>query len=289
MMKLIVQMMRMPMVLFVSSFEAFSRAMREMQRSFDHGVSSMLDPAAPPPGLRAGETAEPSGSSGNGDPSRANVNFPMFSPDPKREETPMPSQWLGSCDSASTNGDDLSGEDVKVVRYRIIFTKPDREHSFEERTEVVAYSTNGASLGGLKVSHFIGDLEKQITLPDPWRHPHTFPRPKVWVDYDYPDPPNFPANRQMAETHPEAIEYNWRIPKEDERYIEFQYEVIRREPKQDPYYDRDRNRDLLKIRGSIDRLTEVLLAREIREEVQAETTTPEEEPPPEPQPRPRRR
>src|SRR5262249_25644588 len=139
------------------------------------------------------------------------------------------------------NGDDLSGDDLKVVRYRVLFTKPDLEVTFKEEQELINYPTNGGSLGGLKVGQFMGELGRhEGNRPPKWK--------KVGDDY----PPGARGDR------------DWSIPLEDQRYIEFQYEVIRREPKQDPYYDRDRNRDLRQIRGSIDRLTDVM-EREARE------------------------
>jgi hypothetical protein len=126
---------------------------------------------------------------------------------------------------------DLSGDDLKVVRYRVLFTKPDLEITFKEEQELINYPTNGGSLGGLKVAHFMGDVEK-----------HKVQRPPKWKESGNDYPPG--AKGDM----------DWKIPHEDERYIEFQYEVIRREPKQDPNYDRDRNREIRRIQKSIDDL-----------------------------------
>jgi hypothetical protein len=132
---------------------------------------------------------------------------------------------------------DLSGDDLKVVRWRIIFTKPDLEASFEERTEIV-YSTNGGSLGGIKVSEFMGKVERK-----------EIERPRKWRDNEYPPASNFPGGDQT----PKDEKY-WSFPDEDLRYIEFQYEVIRREARQDPNFDSSRNKDLRSIRDAIEKL-----------------------------------
>jgi hypothetical protein len=130
----------------------------------------------------------------------------------------MSSPWLGACETTDSALSDLSGDDLKVVRWRIIFTKPELEASFEERTEIVAYSTNGGSLGGIKVAEFMRNVGRK-----------EFERPRTWRDHEYPPPSNFPGGNQT----PKDEKY-WSLPDEDLRHIEFQYEVIRREAKQDP-------------------------------------------------------
>jgi hypothetical protein len=150
----------------------------------------------------------------------------------------MPSPCLGAFGTTDSAFPDLSGDDLKVVRWRIIFTRPDLEASFEERTEIVAYSTNGGSLGGIKVAEFIGKVERK-----------EFERPRKWRDNEYPPTSNFPGGDQT----PKDEKY-WSFPDEDLRYIEFQYEVIRREAKQDPNHGSDRTKDLRDIRAAIEKM-----------------------------------
>src|SRR5215471_7269323 len=53
----------------------------------------------------------------------------------------------------STINQDLSGDDIKNVRYSILFTKRDLEGTLKPATdEVINYSTDGASYGALKLS-----------------------------------------------------------------------------------------------------------------------------------------
>jgi hypothetical protein len=119
---------------------------------------------------------------------------------------------------------DLGGEDLKVVRYRIVFTKPGLEVIFKEEQEIINYATNGGSLGGLKLGQFMGRVARgEVDRPD------------TWMESGNEYPPGATGTR------------GWQIPEEDLRYIEFQYEVIRREPWQGPDGDRDRERVLSHI------------------------------------------
>jgi hypothetical protein len=238
MIRLLFQMLRMPVVLVVTSFEAISKAFQELQQSFDQGVGAMLFGGAASAGSRSGSTSDPSVALTNEDSSSAHAIVQESSQPHNRKETAMPSQWLGSCDSTDPAIADLSGNDIKTVRWRIIFTKPDLVHSFEDRTDVVDYSTNGTSLAGIHVSEFNADVAAR-----------RYERPRKWRENNYPTGIDFPGGLQ---TPPD--DWNWRFPVEDRRYIEFQYEVLRREPKQDPYYDRDRNRDLRQINQSVQQL-----------------------------------
>ena len=54
--------------------------------------------------------------------------------------------------------DDLGGDDLKIVRYSIIFDKPDEETTLqEEQQDLLDYATDGGSYGGLKIAQFFGD------------------------------------------------------------------------------------------------------------------------------------
>ena len=123
---------------------------------------------------------------------------------------------------------DLSGEDLKVVRYRIIFTKRDYEATLERADEeVVDYPTDGGSLGGLKVAHFMGRVKDgKVKLPAEWKG----------KNYPVKNPPRT----------------GWTIPPEDERYITFLYEVIRRVEREEAAYEKDEVKVLRQIRDAIE-------------------------------------
>ncbi len=124
---------------------------------------------------------------------------------------------------------DLSGDDLKYVSYAIIFTKRDFETTLEKNEqEVVNYSTNGGSFGGLKIAKFFKKLNdpKQGVL-----------RPKLWADAKYP---------------PELTdEKHWELPEEDEKYVTFIYRVEKRFPRQEADYDKRQVETLEKISNKI--------------------------------------
>jgi hypothetical protein len=123
---------------------------------------------------------------------------------------------------------DLSGDDLKVVRYSIIFTKRDFETTLQaERIEIVAYPTSGASFGGIMIAQFLGDLSRDGI---PW--------PRAWTE-------------RPSDNYPEVGRTIVGIPDEDQKYIDFIYEVISRKPKPDPLNDKERTDALRRIRDAL--------------------------------------
>ena len=120
---------------------------------------------------------------------------------------------------------DLSSDDLKVVRYRIIFKKRDYETELETNEALINYSTDGGSYGALKIAEFFDKvLAGQVPLPAKWKHLR------------------YPRN---------ATDVKWRIPNEDLKYVGFSYEVIRREERQEKDYDRQQVRVLRDIERTL--------------------------------------
>jgi hypothetical protein len=125
---------------------------------------------------------------------------------------------------------DLSGDNLKYVSYSILFTKRDLEATLEEQTQdLVNYSTNGGSYGGLKIAKFM----KKVFDGE-------IPRPAIWRENDYPDD-------AVDETH-------WKIPEEDEKYITFIYHVDRRLDRQASDYEKQKVEELRRIKESINKV-----------------------------------
>lgn len=209
---LLSQMMRLPLTTFVYSLEMFVRTMQEMQRSLGQSVDAVSN------GLAG--TLDGISSSG----SRALTNTSGEA----SEEGVRISQQTMNEEESNMGDQDLSGDDLKIVRYRIIFTKRDFEATLEKgEEEVVDYPTNGASFGGLKVAHFMSRLVRgKVSLPREWKG----------KNYPRKNPP----------------EFGWRIPVKDERYIMFLYEVIRRIEREEAEYSKDKVQVLREIRDIID-------------------------------------
>ncbi len=209
-MTLMGQMLRLPFTGFVYSFEIFIRTMREMQRLADQSFEGL-----------AGDIVQSSNdTSGHGNVSGAGGTGTDLNNQTTREE-----------ESGMWDDQDLSGDDLKYVSYSILFTKRDLEATLEEqKQDLVSYSTNGGSYGGLKIAKFMGRLMD--------KEGKGVPRPEIWKENNYP-------NNNAEDTH-------WKFPDDDEKYITFIYKVDRRLSRQDADYDKQKLDALRGIKSSID-------------------------------------
>jgi hypothetical protein len=125
--------------------------------------------------------------------------------------------------TASSNDQDLGGDELKYVIWSIAFTKPGFECVLEpQHEEIVNYSADGASFAAVKIARF---LEKA-------RHGHA-DRPETWGE-SYPPAAGKTTGRKTAgEPQDTSGDKGWRIPAEDQKYITFLYRVDRRLPKQE--------------------------------------------------------
>jgi hypothetical protein len=209
-------MMRLPLATFVYSLEMLVRTMQGIQRSFDQSVGAVSD------GLAG--TLDSAARGGGGGANAASMNT---GGDVSTSSAGTTRQTMNEEDN-DVGDQDLGGDDLKIVRYRIIFTKRDFEATLEKgEEEVVDYPTNGASFGGLKVAHFLAKLARGKV-----------PLPREWKGKSYP--------------RKNAPETGWRIPPKDERYIMFLYEVVRRVEREEAEYAKDKVQVLREIRDIID-------------------------------------
>src|SRR5205823_1070612 len=154
MMKFFTQVLRLPLTVFVSTMEAFAGVMRDIQQTTDQTIDAMTGGAARVLGK------ESSDKNGSAD-SRTTGGIISDHADQTtlKEESKMSDQ-------------DLSGPDLKYVSYSILFTKPDLEATLEHQEEdIINYSTDGASLGALKIAEFFGKVRDK-----------KYPRPKLWKE-----------------------------------------------------------------------------------------------------------
>ncbi len=121
---------------------------------------------------------------------------------------------------------DLGGDDLKYVRYSILFTKADYEASLlDGARDLVDYPADAASWSATKIARFMGDAARGKV-----------PRPQAWVDRNYP---------------PGAGSGGWEIPVKDDRYVRFVFEVEQRLPKSDPDYEKQRVEAIREISAKI--------------------------------------
>jgi hypothetical protein len=205
------QMLKLPVAVVAAGFEIMARVMRDMQQTFDRNVDVVADGMAQSlidQALNTGTQSQDAGDAG-----KVVAGNGIDQSDPKTQKAG------GNMGDWDGQDQDLSGEDLKVVRYRIIFTKRDYEDDLDEGEETINYPTNGGSYGGLKVAEFMKKVAAQkISRPDSWR------------ENCYP--PNATS------------ETDWSFPKDDLRYITFLYEVIRRVEREEKEYDKEQVRIL---------------------------------------------
>lgn len=154
MVRLLGQMMMLPLTVFVYGMELFVRTMQGMQRATDKGVDVMAGAAA----------RTPDGPSTLGDLASNTTGSVTDGTLRGGAET--------ICEEEKKMDQDLSGEDtLKLVRYKILFVKRDYEVAFKEKEELVSYSTTGADWAALRIAHFMGHL-KETKRPEKWRECH---------------------------------------------------------------------------------------------------------------------
>jgi hypothetical protein len=235
MLRLMTEMMKLPVTLFVSGMEVLVRAMRECQQLanqvLDATVENFDSDAAPSPG--GGEDASPPPYDGTQCVGETEATGP-HDPQDKESDAMVDDKALGS-------------EDLKTVRYRIIFTKRNHETTLKEAEATVNYATDPMSLSGRYISDFwaaaaLGQERgalKRLYAADY----HEALRPGVAP----------PQKITKAEVEDEATypKLPWTIPDDDKRYIAFRVELLDQLPRQKAEYDREKVDVLREIRDAI--------------------------------------
>jgi hypothetical protein len=144
------------------------------------------------------------------------------------------------------NDQALGTEDMKIVRYRIIFTKRDFGTTLLEREVMVNYATDPMSLGGRYMSDFWAGaaLGEERDARDRL----------IKADYDDVRDAGDPEQNIASETLRRKPPEKWTIREEDKKYIAFGAELLDQLPRQKPEYDRDQVEVLRDIRDAIKEL-----------------------------------
>jgi hypothetical protein len=240
MLRLMAEMMKLPVVLFVSGMEVFVRAMREYQQMAGLALDRTVDKIGSDEtraGGREGEAIPPSvkGRWGGGVTSETNVRGPQ-----KKESDAM-------IDDRA-----LNSEDLKTVRYRIIFTKRNHETTLKEDEATVNYVTDQGSLGGRYIADFwagaaTGGEQKAL------RRLHT----AGYREFIYAEGaqkglriPEGEIKEALKEEKPVPVK--WTILDDDKKYITFKADLLDQLPRQKGEYDREKAEELRKIREILD-------------------------------------
>jgi hypothetical protein len=123
---------------------------------------------------------------------------------------------------------DLGGNDLKLVRYKILFVKRDYEVAFPEREELVADDLSGTDFTAWKIAEFIQRLDDE-------------PVPRQWRDKNYPR--NYDGVSDPRVAH---------IDEGDKKYLRVYYEVLTRYSREEFHHDEREVEVLEEIRDAIE-------------------------------------
>jgi len=137
--------LRVPVSIFATTMEAVTKAVREMQTVFNASLATLVN---------ASQQEAPVGTSALA------VNGP---------------QEISLKENPHMSDEDLGGDDLKLVRWAISFTKRDVEIALDSGIDLVDYSTDKGSFAGSRKDEFLQKL----------RTTH-IQRPAKWKREDYP-------------------------------------------------------------------------------------------------------
>jgi hypothetical protein len=131
---------------------------------------------------------------------------------------------------------DLNDDQLKLVRYKILFVKRDFEHAFPEQEELVSDNMDGSAFTAWKVAQFIQSLRDEsgshVHVPKKW---HGYPDDKDGSGrYLYRD-----GNRLTG------------LPEDDKKYLRVFFEVLERYPREKLKYEEDQLHVLREIKDAI--------------------------------------
>jgi hypothetical protein len=126
------------------------------------------------------------------------------------EETKMPDQ-------------NLSGEDLKLVRYKVLFVKRDYEYAFREQEELVYDDLRGEDFTSWKIAEFIQGLHKNDDDNENPNPDHVVP--SKWMKKNYPGDDCVQKRSGTA--------YLTALPEADKKHLRLFYEVLQRYPREE--------------------------------------------------------
>jgi hypothetical protein len=246
MIDLLGQMFRLPLLLMVSGTDAFATMLRQVQVSVDRGIESIS------PTHRGGREI-PDGARrpmGESQPrercSVADPITPFFAVIPAKFGTADPGVGA-SQESDSTppqcerpmRDTDLSGKDeLKLVRYKVLFIKRDLEYAFPEKEELVHDDLDGQAFTSWKIAEFIQDLQSD----EPDRRHRV---PSKWNNKNYPTSSATEPNKYRKNG------YLLGLPEEDKKFLRLFYEVLDRYAREPFEHQEEQIKVLKEIRDQI--------------------------------------
>lgn len=238
MMQLLGQMFLLPFTVFVYGMEMFVNTIKGFQRAADQGMDVMAGGGAPPGDFsitenRPVDQTERISNPGPPPGGQRDVNIPTT--------TSTSDNKVGDAGDKETiqmMDRNLSDDQLKLIRFKILFVKRDYEAAFREQEALVPDNMTGEAFTAWKVAEFVQELGKGATeVPAEWSRDDQG-KPK------YPKEPGALAQKNNRW-------YLMSFPEKDKKYLRVYYEVLDR-------YVREEEDDevvvLKEIRDAIDRI-----------------------------------
>jgi hypothetical protein len=205
------QFMKLPLEAFVYSMEMFVKTMQGVQKiaylSIDMVANGIVQTLVDAPGAESEAITHVTDST-IGDSAETAQQMPQ------KEERKMPDR-------------DFREDELKLVRYKILFVKRNYEHVFYEKEELVHDNITETDYAGWKIADFIQKLNEQ-PIPGPWLQKN-YPRPAKKGD----------MINSLAE--------------EDKKYVRVYYEILDRYPRERFKYEEEQIKILEDIADKLGR------------------------------------
>lgn len=233
-MQLFGQMLLLPFTVFVYGMELLMKTVRGMQQTMDQGIEVLVGESATP------ALPTPSGAGDSDEVVSGDARQPISAEggwsDLKVETTSSTGGDAGAAAEAihkeiqTMRDKDLSDDQLKLVRYKILFVKRDYEVAFKEREELVHDNITGEAFTAWKIAEFIQRLASE-------------PIPDKWKKKNYPERHDGHSVPSDGKIH--------RLDEDDKKFLRVYYEVLERYVREE---DDTEVKVLKDIRKAIDKL-----------------------------------
>jgi hypothetical protein len=223
------QMMTMPFSAFVYGMQLFVQVLQGVQGMTGRGAGEMTC------GGRACGGA-------SGDVAAA-VGVPQIT---RKEDRKMSDQSWGGGGQNTGGGQSWSVRDecmnlepcdqLRLVRYKVLFLKRDLEVAFPEEEELVAEEMNEAGFIAWKIAEFIQKMGREEVR-----------QPGKWAEKKYPSP----SEGGKVVNGPDGKAYVTALPDKDKRFLRVYVQVLATYDRERTYYERDQIKVLEQIRDRL--------------------------------------
>jgi hypothetical protein len=213
MMRILGEMLKLPLAAFIYTMEMMVKTLQGLQKFADQGLDTVITGTVRTPDDALEGTRDPDSNETAPIAKRAIGNNGETT---QQEETEM----------SDVDDKDLSGDDLKLVRYKILFIKRDHEFAFPEREDLVSSDIDESGFTAWKIAEFIQRLD-QTPIPDKWRSK------------------GYPPGGGGG--------HIGRLPEDDKQYLRVFYQVLDRFAREEATYEADQIRVLEQIRDELAR------------------------------------